>query len=310
MINRFIRVGSRGSKLALIQTHIVLKCLKNFFPDIIFELKIIKTQGDKFAEKEFEQISGKGIFVKEIEEQLLSGKIDLAVHSLKDLPTELPKGLIIGAILRRDNPEDVLISKGNKLLLELPQGAKIGTSSLRRIVQLKRIRDDFQFVPLRGNVPTRIKKLFNSDLDAIVLARAGLERLKLDFHITEIFSPEVIIPAVGQGAIAIEIHKDNELAKEVAEALNDIESEYAVRAERKFLKKLGGGCRNPISAYASIIDNEIYIDGFVATSNGKQYFRHSLFGNALFPEQVGEQLASELLRMGANRFVKSTDVNT
>jgi hydroxymethylbilane synthase len=309
MIERRLKIGSRGSKLATMQTYIVLKQLNKFFPELVFELKIIKTKGDKFLEEDFSKIQGKGIFTKEIEERLISGEIDIAVHSLKDLPTELPEELTISAILPRDNPEDVLISKQNRLFLELPKGAKIGTSSLRRIVQLKRIRPDFIFVPLRGNVPTRVKKLYHSDLDAIILARAGLERLGMGYTITEILPTEVIIPAVGQGAIAVEIRKDNDFAREITESLNNIETEFAVRAERAFLRRLGGGCRNPISAFATIIDYEIFIDGFVASTDGEIFVRHSTFGDALNPEKVGTQLAETLLAMGALEILEGSPVN-
>lgn len=309
MIERRLIVGSRGSKLAIVQTHIVLKRLHKFFPELVFEVKIIKTKGDKFLDKNFSQIQGKGIFTKEIEEKLISREIDVAVHSLKDLPTELPDELMISAILTRDYPEDVLISKKNRLFFELPKGARIGTSSLRRIVQLKRIRPDLVFVPLRGNVPTRIKKLYSSDLDAIVLARAGLERLGLGHTITEILPVEVVVPAVGQGAIAVEIRKDNEFAREITESLNDIETEFAVRAERSFLSKLGGGCRNPIAAYATIIDYEIFIDGFVASTDGESYVRHSTFGDAINPEKLGFQLAEEMLKMGARNILDSDKIN-
>jgi hydroxymethylbilane synthase len=309
MIERRLKIGSRGSKLATMQTYIVLKQLNKFFPELVFELKIIKTKGDKFLEEDFSKIQGKGIFTKEIEERLISGEIDIAVHSLKDLPTELPEELTISAILPRDNPEDVLISKQNRLFLELPEGAKIGTSSLRRIVQLKRIRPDFVFVPLRGNVPTRVKKLYHSDLDAIILARAGLERLGMGYTITEILPTEVIIPAVGQGAIAVEIRKDNDFAREITESLNNIETEFAVRAERAFLRRLGGGCRNPISAFATIIDYEIFIDGFVASTDGESFVHHSTFGDALNPEKVGTQLAETLLAMGARKILEGSPVN-
>ncbi|MGB9851841.1 MAG: hydroxymethylbilane synthase [Candidatus Kapaibacteriota bacterium] len=306
MIERRLKVGTRGSKLAIVQTNFVLRRLQQFFPELIFELIIIKTTGDKFLEKDFSQIEGKGIFTKEIEESLLRGDIDIAVHSLKDLPTELPEGLIIGAILPRDNPEDIMISKNNKLFIELPYGAKIGTSSARRKVQLLQIRQDLNFVPLRGNVTTRIQKLYNSDLDAIILARASLERLEMQHTITEIFSPEVVIPAVGQGAIAIEIHKENTFAKEVIEVLNDIETEYAVRAEREFLRVMGGGCQIPIAAYAIILDYEIFIEGMVASPNGNSFIRSSTFGLAIEPEEVGKKLARDLLSHGASVFMSNS----
>lgn len=303
MIERRVRVGTRGSKLAIVQTNFVLHRLQEYIPELIFELKIIKTTGDKFQETDFSNIEGKGFFTKEIEEHLLRGEIDIAVHSLKDLPTELPNGLIIGAILPRDNPEDVVISKNNKFFIELPFGAKIGTSSLRRKVQLLQIRPDLNIVPIRGNVTTRLQKLYNSDLDAIIVARAGIERLGLQHTITEIISPEVVIPAVGQGAIAVEIHKDNQFAKEVVEGLNDIETEYAVRAERAFLRETGGGCRNPVAAYAIILDYEIFIEGMIATPDGEKFYRGSTFGLAIEPEKVGEKLARQLLSLGARSFM-------
>lgn len=300
MIERRLKVGTRGSKLAIAQTRLVLKKLRELIPDIIFEIKIIKTTGDKLQKQDFFPLEGKGIFVKEIEEALLRNEIDIAVHSLKDLPTELPDELKIAAILPRDSPEDVIISKQNRFFSELPIGAKIGTSSLRRKVQILKVRPDLKVIPIRGNVTTRIQKLYNTDLDAIVVARAGLERLGLQHLITEIFSPEVVIPAVGQGVIAIESRKDNDFANEVLEGLNDIETEFAVRAERAFLKELGGGCSNPLAAYAIIVDFEIFIDGMIATPDGSKFFRASTFGLAINPEEVGKKLAQKILSMGAN----------
>ncbi|MCX7909401.1 MAG: hydroxymethylbilane synthase [Ignavibacteria bacterium] len=299
MIERRLKVGSRGSKLAILQTHIVLKKLKKFFPDIIFELKIIKTTGDKFQDIEFNNLEGKGFFTKDIEEKLLTGEIDIAVHSLKDLPTDLPEGLMIASVLPRDSPEDVLISKGNRFFFELPYGAKIGTSSLRRKVQILKLRPDLNIVPLRGNVTTRLQKLFRTDLDAIIIARAGIERLGLQHLITEIFSPEVIIPAVGQGTIAIEINKENTFAREILEGFNDFETELTVRAERAFLRELGGGCRNPIAAFATIVDYEIFIEGMVASMDGSLFYRARAFGVAINPEEVGKKLANEILSIGA-----------
>lgn len=308
MIERKLKVGTRGSKLAIKQTHLVLEKLRGFFPEIVFEIKIIKTTGDIFQKQDFGNIYGKGIFVKEIEEALLRKEIDIAVHSLKDLPTDLPDELKIAAILPRDNPEDVIIAKNNKFFSELPIGAKIGTSSLRRKVQLLQLRQDLKIIPLRGNVTTRLQKLYKSDLDAIVVARAGLERLGLQHLISEIFSPEVIIPAVGQGAIAVEIRKDNEFAIEVLEGLNHIETEYAVRAERAFLRELGGGCRTPIAAHATIVDYEIFLDAMVASPDGSQYFRASTFGLAINPEEVGKKLAQQILSMGAESILDRVNI--
>ncbi len=302
-MHRRLKVGTRGSKLALVQTHLFIDKIKEFFPELITEIKIIKTSGDKFQDVELTQIEGKGFFTKEIEDELLSGKIDIAVHSLKDLPTDLHEELTIGAVLPRDNPEDVLISKYNKLFTELPSGATIGTSSLRRKVQIKRIRPDLNILPLRGNITTRITKLYHSDIDAIIVSRAAIERLELQNLITEIFSPEVVIPAVGQGVIALEIRNDNLFAKEVLEGLNSVETEYAVRAERAFLRELGGGCKNPISAYAEIVDYEIYIEGMVASSDGEYFFRDSTFGLAINPEDVGKKLAQKLISLGAKNLL-------
>lgn len=299
MIQRRLKVGTRGSKLALVQTNLFIRKIKEFFPDIIPEIKIIKTTGDKFQDFDLKQIEGKGFFTKEIEDELLIGQIDIAVHSLKDLPTELHEDLTIGAVLPRDNPEDVLISKYNKLFTELPSGAKIGTSSLRRQVQIKLIRPDLNIVPLRGNITTRITKLYHSDIDAIIVSRAAIERLELHNLITEIFSPEVIIPAVGQGVIALEVRNDNVFAKEILEGLNSLETEYAVRAERAFLRELGGGCKNPIAAYAEIVDYEIYIEGMVASADSRSFFRDSTFGLAINPEEVGKKLAHKLISLGA-----------
>ncbi|MFN3781290.1 MAG: hydroxymethylbilane synthase [Candidatus Kapaibacteriota bacterium] len=292
-------IGSRGSELALWQANFVKRELERKNKNLSVDIKIIKTKGDKILDVALSKIGDKGLFTKELEKELLKGTIDIAVHSLKDLPTDLHEELTIGAVLPRDNPEDVLISKYNKLFTELPSGATIGTSSLRRMVQIKRIRPDLNVQPLRGNITTRITKLYHSDIDAIIVSRAAIERLELQNLITEIFSPEVIIPAVGQGVIALEIRNDNLFAKEILEGLNSIETEYAVRAERAFLRELGGGCKNPIAAFAEIVDYEIYIEGMVASADGEYFFRDSTFGLAMNPEDVGRKLAQKLIALGA-----------
>lgn len=299
-----ILVGTRGSQLALWQTNYAITLLRRFLPALIFEVKIIKTAGDQLKKPPHFLTTTKGLFTKEIEEALLEGKIDIAIHSLKDLPTELPEGLVVLAVLERARPEDVLISKNNIPFFSLPTNAKIGTSSLRRTSQLLHLRRDLQIVPVRGNLETRIRNLFASDYDAIVVAYAGLERLGYTHIITEIFPTELILPSVGQGAIAIECHSNNSEVLEIVRLLNHEETYLTTQAERSFLKSLGGGCRTPIAGYAYMVNDEIVLDGLVASPDGIHYFRSSLVGSKDTPDELGNQLAQLLLQQGASKILE------
>jgi hydroxymethylbilane synthase len=273
-------------------------------PDLKVTLITIKTTGDKIQDAPLAKIGGKGLFVKEIEEALIKKRVDLAVHSIKDVPTELPKELHLSAITRREDPRDVFISKGGKKLRELQQGAKIGTSSLRRQAQLLHFRNDLELIPLRGNLDTRLKKLEKENLDGIVLAMAGVIRLGFESRITEIIPAEISLPAIGQGALGIETRKGDKEVEDRIHFLNDLTSATAISAERAFLKKLEGGCQVPIAAFARIIDSTIHIDGLVGTVDGQRLIRHHLKGTIDQAEFLGTELAEILLRKGAKEILE------
>lgn len=310
-----ITVGTRGSKLAVTQTNQVLDTLRNIYPDLEIETKIIKTTGDRILDKELSQIGGKGLFIKEIEEALLAKEIDFAVHSLKDVPYELEEPFEICTIPTRQDPRDVLITKHKNGINGLPQGAKIATGSLRRKVQLELLRKDITFEPIRGNIDTRIKKLSNGDLDAIVLAAAGLKRLGWINSDDELnpgefekelcnpnlyvyyLEPDNYIPSVGQGALALETRKGDIETIEILKVLNNSNDETCVKAERAFLKKMNGGCSIPIGAYAKIIDNQLTIDGFLGEEEASRIYRKSFRGDIYQAEELGIKLAEEILGM-------------
>lgn len=292
---KILRVGTRGSLLAVSQTHLVLDMLREANPGIDFEITTIKTSGD---EGHLEVL---GAFVKEVEHALLRNEIDLAIHSLKDMPTALPSGVVIGAMPKRGEPRDCLISREYKKLYELPRGARIGTSSLRRAYQLKSRRPDLEIVPIRGNIITRMNKVENLDVDAVVLAAAGLERVDMDSRIAEIFSYEEMLPAVSQGILAIEVRSDDRETFDIVQKIHDPESELAARAERAFLLALGGGCRMPIAAFAEIEGGKMELDGLLCNEKGDRMERATVKGDAQQPEELGKQLADVLLeRFGKN----------
>ena len=299
-----LRIGTRGSQLALYQANWVKEKLVQAYPHLKVTLIKIKTTGDKIQDAPLAKIGGKGLFVKEIEEALMQRGIDLAVHSIKDVPTELPEGLHLSAITKREDPRDVFISKDGTLLKNLPQSAKIGTSSLRRQAQLLYFRSDFEMVPLRGNLDTRLKKLKTMNLDGIVLAYAGVKRLGLEEKITEILSTEISLPAAGQGALGIETRMDDEEVEEKIRFLNDPSSAIAILSERAFLRKLGGGCQVPIAAFGQIVGSTLQIDGMVATTDGKKLIRHSLEDTPEEAESLGIRLATMLLERGARKILE------
>ncbi|RLB07867.1 MAG: hydroxymethylbilane synthase [Deltaproteobacteria bacterium] len=296
-----IRIGTRGSKLALKQTTWVRDRIAARYPEISLEVVRIRTTGDKITDVPLAKVGGKGLFVKEIEEALLRGEIDLAVHSMKDVPTELPPGLHLGAITERQDPRDVLISRNGRGLRELPSGARIGTSSLRRKAQLLGINPHWEVVPLRGNLDTRIRKLETEGLDAVILAAAGVCRMGLEGEITEYFTPEVMLPAVGQGALGIECRVDAE-ANELIAFLHHPESAMAVRGERAFLRQLQGGCQVPIAAYGEVRGGKLLLQGMVARLDGSKFFRAEAEGED--PEEVGRRLAEDLLAQGAEKVLR------
>ncbi len=298
-----LKIGTRGSRLALFQANWVKDQLVQAHPDLHVTLIKIKTTGDKIQDAPLAKIGGKGLFVKEIEEALLQKRIDLAVHSIKDVPTEFPKGLHLSVITKREDPRDVLISRDGKTLKDLPQNAKIGTSSLRRQAQLLHFRSDFELIPLRGNLDTRLKKLETTNLDAIILALAGVKRLGFEKQITEIIPPEVSLPAIGQGALGIETRMDDDQVEGQIRFLNDRDSSVAITAERAFLKKLEGGCQVPIAAFARMVGVILQIDGLVGTIDGKRLIRHHVEGPIEKAESLGVELAEILLGEGAKEIL-------
>jgi hydroxymethylbilane synthase len=304
MFSQQLRIGTRGSQLALYQANWVKEKLVQAYPNLKVTLIKIKTTGDKIQQAPLSTIGGKSLFVKEIEEALIRREIDLAVHSIKDVPTELPEGLHLSAITKREDPRDVLISRDGLLLKDLPQGAKIGTSSLRRQAQLLHFRDDFEMIPLRGNLDTRLKKLRTMNLHGIILAYAGVKRLGLEERITEIIPAEISLPAIGQGALGIETREDDREVGEKVRSLNDPPSATAISAERAFLKRLGGGCQVPIAAFGQIFDSILHLDGLVATVAGKRLIRHFLEGPVGEAESLGIELANILLNQGAREILE------
>lgn len=302
-----LKLGTRGSPLALRQAGLVSECLSRRWPDLQVVIIPIKTSGDKFLDVALSQVGGKGLFVKEIEEALLDSRIDLAVHSMKDLPADLAPGLRVGAVTRRENPLDALVARNSCLFTELPRGAKIGTSSLRRQVQLLHRRPDLQIVPLRGNVQTRLNKLDTLNLEAVVLAAAGLIRLGLQDRITEHLQSDLCLPAIGQGALAIEIRQDDQRTAERVETLDHRETRQATMAERAFLQRLGGSCVTPIAAFGQIEGEALVLTGMVASLDGKRLLRQAVRGEAGAPEQVGQALADGLLAAGAGEILREIE---
>ncbi len=296
-------IGSRGSKLALWQAEQARERLQLLNPEIELRIEIIKTTGDVKTEP-LSVIGGKGVFTKELEDALLDGRIDIAVHSLKDLPTILPERLSISAICEREDARDALVLRsdlniGDSSLLNLPEGAVVGTSSQRRLAQLKALRPDVIVKDLRGNVDTRIRKLDEGQYDAVILASAGLLRLGLGKRISARIPVSVMLPAVGQGAIAIETNSDNELACESTSRLDHRETRIACLAERAFLRGLGGGCQLPIAAHATIDRDLLMLDGLVAQPDGSKIWRDHSSGPADQAEAIGSALATLLMDRGA-----------
>ena len=297
-----VRIGTRKSKLALWQANRVKKLLESMHK-IEVELVKITTTGDKILDSPLAKIGGKGLFVKEIENALISGHIDLAVHSLKDVPMELPEELTLGAVLEREAPYDVLISARGEKLKELPEGAKIGTSSLRRQVQILRQRRDLKVETLRGNVDTRIKKLMEGKYDAIILAMAGVKRMGYEKYITEVL--DYFTPSVGQGSIAVEIRKDDLSVRELIAPIDHEHSRIRATCERAFLKELEGGCQVPMGAISTLGNDSISIKGFISDLEGVKFIEGVEKGPKEKAEQVGRTLAQKLLNMGGKDILES-----
>lgn len=292
-----IRIGTRDSQLAMWQAEWVKSQLTNFYPHLQFELVPMKTKGDKILDVPLSKIGDKGLFTKELEQGLLANELDMAVHSLKDMPTLLPIGLTISTFCEREEPRDVFLSKNGIPLEDLPTGAIIGTSSLRRKSQLKHYRPDFEFMDLRGNLQTRWKKLTESNMDGIVLAAAGVKRLGWEDRITQILSENMMLSAVGQGSIAIEIVENRSDIQELLSRLNHFETEQAVRAERALMRKLQGGCQVPIGALAQVVNGQIILRGMVASLDGVRLLKAEAIGTD--PEAVGMEVAERLVELGA-----------
>ena len=300
-----IRIGTRGSQLALWQSEWVRKAIEHQWPGTATELVIIKTTGDRILDAPLAKVGGKGLFVKEIEEALIAGRIDLAVHSMKDMPAQLPHGLCISAVPQRENPLDAFLSHDGLLPADLPEGARVGTSSLRRSSQLLHQRPDLTILPLRGNLDTRLKKLAGGqELDAIVLATAGLRRLGLDRHITVILEPDIMLPAVGQGALCLESRTNDASTSEVVAVLDHPVTHLAVMAERAFLHRLEGGCQVPIAAHATIEKEELKISGLVAELDGSRLIKDKMAGPCDQATDLGVRLAEKLLARGADAILE------
>jgi hydroxymethylbilane synthase len=305
-----LRIGSRGSKLALWQAQYIQQKLgeragRNGIGSVESEIVIVRTSGDAMPDAPIASVGTKGVFIKELEDELLSGRIDLAVHSMKDVPTELPAGLVIAAVAKRADSRDCLLSRSRLGLAALPAGAKIGTSSLRRQCQLKRYRGDLEIRDVRGNVDTRIRKMETGEFDAIVLAKAGVDRLGLSARIAEILEPEVMLSAVGQGAMGVEIRADDAEGASFVRTLDDPDTHRAVDAERALLKRLEGGCQVPLGALAQIESGRLKLEAAVFSANGSDAVRREISGSPDEAESLGKRLAEELLETGAEAILTS-----
>jgi hydroxymethylbilane synthase len=300
---REIVIGTRDSALALWQTRWVEEELKKHWPDYRFRIVDVKTKGDKMLDVALSKIGDKGLFTKELEVWMLDGEIDLAVHSMKDVPTKLPQGLVIGAICRREDPGDVVVSHKGYRLKDLPPGAKVGTSSLRRRAQLLNYRQDLYLKDLRGNLNTRFRKMEEENFDAIILAAAGVKRMGWTEIITEYIPFDLCLPAVGQGSIGIECRADDEEVLNIIRVLNDPEAFDAITGERAFLRKLEGGCQIPIGSLGIIKGEELELHGLVASLDGRTALRASHTGKRREAEKVGLELAEKLIKMGAEKIL-------
>lgn len=300
-------IGTRGSKLALWQAEWVKAELQRLNPGLEVGLNKIKTTGDKILDVPLAKVGGKGLFVKEIEEALLRGEADLAVHSMKDVPTEFPEGLYLAVICEREDPRDAFIAQSSgqaaKSLKDLPQGATIGTSSLRRSCQLLSKRPDLTIAQLRGNLETRFRKLDEGQFDAMILAAAGVKRLGWQQRISEVIEPGISLPAIGQGAVGIECRINDEFINQLIAPLNHTDTSICVRAERALLKRLQGGCQVPIAAYATIKDGRLFMDGLVGSVTGDRIIKEHLEGKIEDAETIGITLGEKLLSKGADKIL-------
>jgi len=305
MGNRRLVLGTRGSRLALSQAESVRKLLLDAWPDLEVEIRVIKTSGDRLGSRRVHL--GRGVFTREIEQALFDREVDVAVHSLKDLPVELPDGLVLAAVPARESVGEALVLPRGGTLDSLPEGAGVGTGSPRRRAFLLAFRGDLKILPLAGNVTTRLEKLDRGEYDAVVLAAAGLRRLGLDDRISQLLEPEIIPPAPGQGALGLEVRGDDSWIRSVVSAVNDRESLAAVTAERSFLAGLGGGCRLPVGAWAKLENGMLVLKGAAADPEGRTVLVEGGTGLPEEAETLGRELAERFLRMGASRLIGEPD---
>ena len=304
MSKKLLRIGTRASQLALWQANWVKSELEKRYPDMEVTLTKIKTQGDKILDVPLAMVGGKGLFVKEIEEAMLRDEIDIAVHSMKDVPTIFPEGLALRCITEREDCRDIVILRpGFKSWKDLPQGARIGTSALRRKAQLLHLRPDLQMVDIRGNVETRIRKLTEDNLDAVILAAAGMHRLGFSRQIGEYLPVYVSIPAIGQGALGIESRIDDDQTNSLIDFFNHPQTDWAVRAERAFLKRLEGGCQVPIACHGTVEGETLSLTGFVSDCEGVRCLKKTTTGSVHSAEQIGTSLGDDLLILGAGKIL-------
>ncbi len=300
-----LRIATRKSQLALWQAEYVRDLLQQYHPDLKVELLKMTTEGDKILDTPLAKVGGKGLFVKELENGLLNDDADIAVHSMKDVPVELPPGLHLAVICPREDPRDAFVSRDYQTFENLPKGARVGTSSLRRQCQIAAQRPDLNIIDLRGNVNTRLQKLDDGDYDAIILAAAGLKRLGMEARITETLSPEISLPAIGQGAVGIECRKDDDWVNELLAPLNDRDTAIRVKAERALNQRLQGGCQVPIAGYAELAHGVILLRGLVGTVDGTRIIHGEIAGQPEDAEYLGRVLAEDLLSRGADEILES-----
>ncbi len=298
-----LRIATRHSRLALWQAEHVAMLLRNKHPGLNIELVPMTTQGDRILDRPLANIGGKGLFIKELELAMSEHRADIAVHSMKDVPTEMPPGFTLAAMLPRADPRDAFVSSRFRNFASLPQGARVGTSSLRRQCQLKHARPDLELITLRGNVDTRLRKLDEQEYDAIILAAAGLTRLGLESRITEYFTPEQSVPAVGQGIIGVECRSDDTRSIGLVRALNDSQAWQCCAAERAFAQRLEGSCQSPIAGFATLDGDQLQLHGVIGSPDGQEMYRGSHIGGVADAEAIGVRLAEELLKDGAEQLL-------
>jgi len=303
-MSEILRIATRKSPLAMWQAEHVSALLRKAHPDLQVELVGMSTKGDKILDTPLAKIGGKGLFVKELEQGMLDGDADIAVHSMKDVPVELPEGLHLAVILEREDPRDAFVSNNYASLAELPQGATVGTASLRRQCQLVERRPDLKIASLRGNVNTRLRKLDEGEFDAIILASAGLRRLGFKDRITNILEPSDSLPAIGQGAIGIECRSNDQRVNELIQVMHDEDTAICLRAERALNRRLMGGCQVPIAGFAVLNHDKIYMRGLVGEPDGSRVMRSEVSGAAIEAEMLGVTVAEDLLGQGADLVLK------